>query len=148
MKSGNLIPRTKSETLYDIYSSLDQRANVNNNLFKVKVNDVIVNALFDSGSNVNIIKSSFAKQLKLKMFNYSSSLKGFNGSRSQVYKKVLFSLIYNDKTVNCDAVISDEVEYDLLICMKTMEQLKIIWNFATGKCLNMKEIEINSKDDV
>jgi len=120
---------------------------VNNNLFKVKVNDVIVNAFFDSGSNVYIMKSSFAKQLKLKMLNYSSSLKGFNGSRSQVYKKV-FLLNYNDKTVNCDAVISDEVEYDLLICMKTMEQLKIIWNFATGKCLNMKEIEINSKDDV
>jgi len=87
-------------------------------------------------------------KLKLEIFEYHSFLKAFNGSTSEIKEKVEFVLNFQDKRISCGAVVSDEMEYDLLIGMNSLIDLGIIWDFKSGQCLNNRNIEIISIADV
>lgn len=88
------------------------------NMKMVKINNVVVEALIDSGSARSLIKRNFANQFennfKEKCF---VRLKGFAGSEYECVELMKSNIIIDDVCVNANLLIIDDnkLDYDVLV---------------------------------
>jgi len=92
-------------------------------VYKVKCNGLVVNALLDSGSNINLVSQELIKKNKWKTIPSQIHAEGFDGkardSSSQVMIKVSFSLIKGGKrrevNINSEAHVFKGMKQELIL---------------------------------
>lgn len=91
--------------------------------------------LMDTGSQVDLIKPSVVRDLKLKTRKTQRFLKGFNGAGEKVNEEVDISLSIGYRTISITALISDKIYYPIIVGNKTL--------LALGFRLIAPELRIN-----
>ncbi|WP_256468963.1 reverse transcriptase domain-containing protein [Wolbachia endosymbiont of Psylliodes chrysocephala] len=134
-----------------IQDCLEQKQKISLIVIKVKLNNVSVKVIIDTGSETSLISENIVNKLNLNN-NVTKvpkiNLIGINKKKfSEVNKSIIINLSVEDKNIEVQLLVVKDMEYDILLGTDELQKNNADINYET-KTVNLNGVEIEFEENM